>query len=171
MPGYPSASSDPTSEFRVEKLRVGATLTLSNGTSVHGHFFISGNSRTHAGPEGVGDVLNAEAGFFPFDVQRPAGSMTILYNRDHVVFVALEDQDEPRRAPGYDVAIEKIVTMLMSNGTRLRGAVRVFRPHGSDRLSDFSRTAGAFRYLEGENATYIINVHHLIELAEEPSVS
>ena len=97
--------------------------------------------------------------------------MTILYNRDHIIFVALEDKDEPRRDPGYDVAIEKIVTMLMSNGTRLRGAVRVFRPHGSDRLSDFSRAADAFRYLEAENATYIINVHHLIELAEEPSVS
>ncbi len=171
MPGYPYASPDQSSEFRVEKLRAGATLTLSNGTSVHGHFFISGNSRTHAGPEAVRDVLNAEVGFLPFDVQRPAGSMTILYNRDHIVFVALEDKDEPRRDPGYDVAIEKIVTMLMSNGTRLRGAVRVFRPHGSDRLSDFSRAADAFRYLEAENATYIINVHHLIELAEEPSVS
>jgi hypothetical protein len=171
MSGYPYASPDPSSEFRVEKLRVGATLTLSNGTSVHGHFFISGNSRTHAGPEAVRDVLNAEAGFLPFDVQRPAGSMTTLYNRDHIVFAALEDKDEPRRDPGYDVAIEKIVTMLMSNGTRLRGAVHVFRPHGSDRLSDFSRGPDTFRYLEAENATYIINVHHLIELAEEPSVS
>ena len=171
MSGYPYVSPEPSSEFRVEKLRVGATLTLSNGTSVHGHFFISGNSRTHAGPEAVRDVLNAEAGFLPFEVQRPAGSMTILYNRDHIVFVALEDKDEPRRDPGYDVAIEKIVTMLMSNGTRLRGAVRVFRPHGSDRLSDFSRAPDTFRYLEAENATYIINVHHLIELAEEPSVS
>jgi len=171
MPGYPSASSDPISEFRVEKMRAGATLTLSNGTSVHGHFFISGNSRTHAGPEGVRDVLNAEAGFFPFDAQRPTGSMTTLFNRDHLVFVALENKDEPRRDPGYDVAIEKIVTMLMSNGTRLHGAVRVFRPHGSDRLSDFSRAPESFRYLEAENATYIINVRHLIELTEEPPVS
>src|SRR5688572_33236053 len=67
MSGYSSAHPETPSEFRVEKSRADATLTLSNGTSVHGCFFISGTSRTHAGPEGVKDVLNSEAGFFPFD--------------------------------------------------------------------------------------------------------
>jgi hypothetical protein len=172
MSGYSSAPPDTPSEFRVQKSRADATLTLSNGTSVHGCFFISGNSRTHAGPEGVRDVLNGETGFFPFDAMRPEGSRTILYNRDHLVFVKLDDKDEPRRDPGYEVAIEKVVTMLMSNGTRLRGSVRIFRPHGSDRLSDdFARGHEAFLYLESDSATYIINVHHLVELAEEPPAS
>lgn len=168
MSAYSSAHPDTPSEFRVEKSRAVATLTLSNGTSVDGCFFVLGNSRTHAGPEGVRDVLNGETGFFPFDSMGPEGSTTVLYNRDHLVFVKLEDTDEPRRDPGYEVAIEKIVTMLMSNGTRLRGSVRIFRPHGSDRLSDFTRAHEAFRYLEADKATYIINVHHLLELAEEP---
>lgn len=171
MSGYPSAPAETPSEFRVEKSRAEATLTLSNGTSVQGCFFISGNSRTHAGPEGIRDVLNSETGFFPFNVGRSGESTTILYNRDHLVFVELDDKDEPRRDPGYDVAIEKIVTMLMSNGTRLHGAVRVFRPHGSDRLSDFARQHETFRYLETKNATYIINAHHIVELAEEPPAS
>ena len=171
MPGYPSASTDPLSEFRVEKSRAKATLTLANGTTVHGCFFLSGQSRTHAGPEGVRDVLNGETGFFPFDAGRPDNSTTILYNRDHVVLVELHDKDEPRRDPGYDVAIEKIVTMLMSNGTRLRGSMRIFRPHGSDRLSDFARGHQPFLYLEADSATYIINVHHLVELTEEPLAS
>jgi hypothetical protein len=171
MPGYSSASSIPPSDLRVEKLRVTAALTLSNGTAVHGCFFISGNSRTHPGPESVRDLLNSETGFFPFDAGRPDSATTILYNRDHLVFVEIQDKDEPRRDPGYDVAIEKIVTILMSNGTRLHGAVRVFRPHGSDRLSDFARAQETFRYLEAENATYIINVHHVVELAEESPVS
>ena len=163
-----SPSFDPPSQFRVEKSRVSATLTLSNGETVSGCFFISGNSRTHAGPESVRDLLNAEAGFFPFDAGTREASTTVLYNRAHLVFVELRDNGEPRRDPGYDVAIEKIATMLMSNGMRLHGAVRVFRPHGSDRLSDFARAPETFRYLESKNATYIINVHHLVELAEEP---
>lgn len=170
MAGDTSTSFEPLSEFRVEKSRAEATLTLSNGTSAQGCFFISGNSRTHAGPEGIHDVLNGESGFFPFEARKPEGSRTILYNRDHVVYVALADKDEPRRDPGYDVATKRIVTMLMSNGTRLRGGVRVFRPHGSDRLSDFARASEDFRYLESEQATYIINVHHLVELTEESSV-
>lgn len=170
MSGYPSASTEPLSEFRVEKSRAEATLTLSNGTSVHGCFFVAGNSRTHAGPERVNDVLNGETGFFPFEARRPEGPRTILYNRDHVVFVALADKDEPRRDPGHDVATERTVTMLMSNGTRLHGSVRVFRPQGRDRLSDFARAEETFRYLEAHNITYIINVHHVVELAEETPV-
>ena len=61
--------------------------------------------------------------------------------------------------------------MLMSNGTRLHGAVRVFRPQGRDRLSDFTRAGETFRYLEAEHATYIINVQHVVELAEETPAS
>jgi hypothetical protein len=155
------------SEFRVEKSRRTATLTLSNGTSVSGSFFISGSSRTHAGPEGIKDVLNGETGFFPFEVQHDGRTTTILYNRDHLVFVEIFDRDEARRDPGYDVATERIVTMLFSNGTSLRGSVRVFRPQGRDRLSDFARAQERFRYLESDRATYIINVSHLVELAEE----
>jgi hypothetical protein len=156
------------SEFRVEKSHARATLTLSNGASVPGSFFISGNSRTHTGPEGIRDVLNGEMGFFPFE--RPDGAQTILYNREHVVFVALADKEEPRRDPGYHVAKKCLVAMLMSNGTRLHGAVRVFRPHGRDRLSDFTKTDETFRYLETEHATYIINVRHIVELTEESPV-
>lgn len=169
MTGYPSVSA-LGSDFRVEKSRVDATLTLSNGTSVRGCFFISGTSRTHSGPEGVKDVLNSETGFFPFETRQPSGVATILYNRDHVVMVELQDKDEPRRNPGYDVASVKKVTMLMSNGARLHGAVHVFRPQGSDRLSDFARAQDAFQYLEAAGTTYIINVHHLLELAEETPV-
>lgn len=170
MAGHLSAPPETTSEYRVEKSRAGATLTLSNGSSAHGAFFISRNSRTHAGPEGVKDVLNGETGFFPFDARRPEGSRTILYNRDHVIFVALSDKHEPSRDPGYDVAVKRSVTMLMSNGTRLHGVVRVFCPQGRDRLSDFAREQETFRYLEAEHATYIINVHHVVELTEETPV-
>jgi hypothetical protein len=166
-----SSALESVSEFRVEKSRAEATLTLSNGSVVRGCFFVSGSSRTHAGPERIMDVLNGETGFFPFAVAGPTGSPTALYNRDHIVMVEIadkdKDKDEARTDPGYDVATVRIVTMLLSNGARLRGAVRVYRPQGRDRLSDFARAAEAFRYLEAEDATYLINVGHLLELSEE----
>jgi hypothetical protein len=151
----------------VEKSRAEATLTLSNGMSMRGCFFVSGNSRTHAGPEGVKDVLNSETGFVPFEVSRADGRATLLLHRDHIVFLELADKTEVRRDPGYEVATERIALMLFSNGTRLRGAVRVFRPKGRDRMSDFARAEETFRYLEAERATYVINVRHVLELAEE----
>lgn len=172
MSGYSSAlGGAPLSEFRVEKSRAEATLTLSSGASVRGCFFVAGSSRTHAGPERVKDVLNGEPGFFPFEVTGAAGSSAILYNREHLVMVKLGDRDEARGEPGYDVATVRIVTVLLSNGTRLRGAVRIHRPQGRDRLSDFARAAETFRYLEAEGATYLFNVRHVLELAEETSAS
>jgi hypothetical protein len=169
--GYSSTSigrgggSDPSSELHVDKSRAAATVTLSNGAAVKGCFFVSGSSRTHAGPESVKDVLNGETGFFPFEVA--GSSSATLYNRDHVVMVALADNNEPRQDPGYHLATVRMVMMLLSTGARVRGVVRVYRPHGHNRLSDFTRSVETFRYLEAEGATYLINVSHILELTEE----
>jgi hypothetical protein len=162
-----SATAEAGSEFRVAKARIEATLTLSNSASVHGSFFVADSSAAHEGPERVKDVLNAEPGFFPFEVDSSSGTRTILYNRDHVIFVSLPDNHEPRLDPGYDVAPKRIVSMLFSNGARLDGVVSVYRPQGRDRLSDFARSPENFRYLEIPNGTCLVNVRHLIELVEE----
>jgi hypothetical protein len=167
----PSRAIEPISEFRVEKSQALATLTLSNGTLVRGRFFVARHSRTHDGPEGIKDVLNAETGFFPFEIESRDGAQTILLNRDHLVYLELTDASEARRDPGYAVATERFVIMLLSNGVRMRGAVRVYRPQGRDRLSDFARSQEAFRYLETANAAYVVNVRHIVELAEETAAS
>ena len=166
MSSYPSVP-EPQSVFRVEKGRTEATLTLSNGTTVRGCFFIAGSSATHAGPERIKDVLNAEPGFFPFEMAGPNGSQTSLYNRDHVVVAALHDTDEAQSVPGYDVATWRQVSMLLSNGVRLHGTVSVYRPQGRDRLSDFARTPDRLKYLEDAAVTFLVNVTHVVELLEE----
>src|SRR5437763_16087616 len=106
------------SEFRVEKERVDALITLSNGESAPGHFFVAKASAHIIGPERVGELLNAESGFFPFERLDGAGSRTVLYNRRQVIMVALA-QNEARRDPGYDVATERLVSVLLSNGDRV----------------------------------------------------
>lgn len=75
-------------KFRVEKRREAAEITLSTGTTIAGHFFLSGSSQLHAGPERVGDLLNLEPGFFPFEA--PNGE-TSLINRAHVIKVVLPE--------------------------------------------------------------------------------
>lgn len=162
-----SVHSEPGSEFRIEKARTEATLTLSNGEQIAGCFFVSGGSATHAGPERIRDVLNAEAGFFPFEVSGPQGRLTRLYNRRHVVVVAMAGTDEAQSDPGYELATKRTVSMLLSDGLRLGGVVSVYRPQGRDRLSDFARSPERFQYLESGGATYLVNVAHLLELTEE----
>ena len=166
MRGYPSTHSE-ISEFRVEKAKAHAAITLSSGLTVTGAFFVSGRSATHNGPERVKDVLNSETGFVPFEVTDSSSRHTTLFNRDHILCVELIGNAEARLDPGYDVATRRKVSMLLSNGARLSGHVSVYRPRGLDRLSDFARSPERFQYLETVSATLLINVQHLVELTEE----
>ena len=154
------------SEFRVEKRREAAAITLSTGTTVAGHFFLSGSSQGHAGPERVGDLLNHDSGFFPFEA---ANGETSLLNRAHVVKVVLpEHVIEPQLEDGYNVATRRYVTILMSNGEAVTGHVAVYRPPGRDRLSDYAHVDDRFRYVELADRTLLINSQHIVSLLEVP---
>ena len=155
------------SEFRVEKRRAEAIVTLSSGGVTRGCFFTAGGSARRAGPERVGDLLNAEAGFFPFEIHDGGGVRTVLFNRGHVVVVALDD-NEASREPGYGVATRRVVSLLLSNGQRVVGVVRVYQPEGRDRLSDWARQPEAFRYVELPDTTLIVNVAHIVDVSEVP---
>src|SRR4051812_26906914 len=169
MPGARSVDSE-TSQFRVEKARADGTLLLTNGSPLRGSFFVAGSAAGHAGPERIKDVLNAESAFFPFEALRTDGPpQTILCNRDHVVFVALEGNPEASLDPGYRVATRRAVSLFFTNGMHLQGVVSIYTPPGSDRLSDFARSPEQFRYLEAVDNTYLVNVRHVIQLLEEQS--
>ena len=161
------ATGYATSEFRVEKERIDAVITLSNGDTTQGHFFAARGSALYSGPERVGELLNAEPGFFPFQLREPPVNRTVLYNRRHVIMVALAD-NEAARVPGYDVATERLVVVRLSNGDRVAGAVRVYRPEGRDRLSDWARSPDIFRYIETGETTVLVNIAHVIEVSEVP---
>ena len=155
------------SEFRIEKRRAEAALTLTTGTTVRGCFFLSASRASHAGPERVADLLNAEQGFFPFELTGETTPYTVLYNRSQVVVVTLlEDTIEVQLDPGYAVAAEREVRMLLSNGRTVDGRVRVYRPPGRDRLSDYARGAETFRYVETAAGTVVVNSAHIVELQE-----
>ena len=123
--------------FRVEKDRIDAIITLSNGDSAPGHFFVAKASAHMAGRERVGELLNAERSFFPFETLD-------------------------------GLATELFVSVRLSSGQRVAGAVRVYRPEGHHRLSDWARHADAFRYLELPNSTLLVNIAHVIEVSEVP---
>ena len=155
-----------SSEFHVEKTRADADITFTNGASAVGQFFVSKASPTSSGPERVAELLNSETGFFPFEVVEADGRPhAVLYNRDHVVTVAVSS-DEARRDPGYDVATARTVSVLLADGRRILGTVRVYRPQGRDRLSDWARHGPRFRYVETATVTLIVNVDQVIEVHE-----
>jgi hypothetical protein len=158
--------SEAPSEYRVEKHPVYAALTLSHAASTDGYFFVAGSSGPDAGSERVGDLLNGDTGFFPFGLPTSdGGTTTVLVHRDHLVSARLND-NEAARDPGYAYAIARSVSLLLTTGARLAGRVRVYRPAGRDRLSDWARHGARFRYVETADATVIVNIDHVIEARE-----
>lgn len=144
-----------------------AALTLTSGVIVRGWFFLSFSRATQSGPERVADLLNAELGFFPFELAGDTAPGTVLYNRSQVVVVTLlEDAVEAQLDPGYAVAPEHEVRMLLSTGRTVDGRLRVYCPVGRDRLSDSTRAPEMFRYIETDGATVIVNSAHIVELRE-----
>lgn len=153
------------SEFRFEKRQVSARLHLSTGTTIGGCFFVVTSLTPHGGPERVGDLLNAEDGYFPF--QRDDGT-TGQYNRSHVVLVTLPaGMSEEELEPGYPVALRRSVTIALSTSTTIEGTVFVGGPPGRERLSDFIRRAKHFWYVVTSEATLIVNSNHVVALVEK----
>lgn len=153
------------SEFRVEKRREAADVTLVTGATLSGVFFLAGSSHLHAGPERIGDVLNFESGFFPFEC---AGETSLL-NRAHILKVSLPLQlIEAQLDAGYDVATRRHVKFLLTTGESVTGHVVVYRPVGRDRLSDYAHLDEKFRYVELADRTVLINSAHIVALTEVP---
>ena len=119
------------SKFRVEKRRENADVTLITGATLTGSFFLSGSSQSHTGPERVGDLLNVEPGFFPFESR----GETSLINRAHVLKVALPSQmiepqldkklSEPICSPGK----RRGIFLATSTRTSLSDRSEKFRAH------------------------------------------
>jgi hypothetical protein len=157
------------SQFHTETARVPGTLTLSNGTAVPGAFFVAAASPTHPGPMRVKDLLNLERAFFPFEVSESPEARTHLFNRGHVVLVTLASDSEPRIDAGYDVARSRRVSLRLTTGLEVVGAIRIYQRPGHERTSDYARDRIAeetFRYLEREADTLIVNMAHVVQISE-----
>lgn len=155
------------SSLRFEKHRAPARITLTGGGRYDGCFFVAGGAARHDGPERVADLLEAAVGFVPFETTGVSGAETRVVNPAHIVVVAL-GEDEANRDPAYAIGRRQPVALRLSTGDLLIGAIRVSRPEGHDRLSDWTRQPDRFRYMETSEALLLVNTAHIVEVAEIP---
>src|SRR5262249_51654373 len=161
------AGEPEESEFRFEKRRAEATVTLVGGETARGCVFVAGARLDPQGAERGGGVLKQDAAFVPFEDQKAERARAVQDNRAHVITVALAES-EAARDPGSAGAKRRDVWLLLSDGRRIRGVVRVYRPEGRDRLSDWTRQPEPFRYVETDEGTLLVNAAHIVALTEEP---
>jgi len=160
-----TSSLHQSSSLQFEKHRASARILLTSGDHRDGCVFVAGSSAWHDGPERVGELLHEHEGFLPFELQTETGPRIVLINPDHILMVELAE-DEARSDPGYVVARRQAVSVLLTSGQRITGEVRVHRPEGHDRLSDWSRQPGRFRYIETTGGALLLNASHIVELSE-----
>ena len=154
-----------SNEFRFEKRRAAAVVTMVGGEVARGSFFTAGDTTRRHGGERVADLLNSEHGFFPFEVEGNNQPRTVLYNRAHLISAEIFD-NEAKDEPEYNVASRRPVSILLSNGRRIDAFVRVARPAGRDRLSDWTRQPEVFRYVESGTSVLIVNAAHIVAFTE-----
>ena len=76
-------------------------------------------------------------------------------------------ENEAQQDSGYNVATPRLVAIRLSNGRRVVGSVRVYRPEGRDRLSDYARgVSDVFRYVESPDGVFVVNSAHIVDLKE-----
>lgn len=158
-------SAPSASPFRLNKRRIDATLTLTNGRTVRGSFFVGDTTVLGDGPERVDDLLNTTPRFFPFECFDNGHRRVVLYSVDHVALVTLFG-DEAREVPGYEVAAARNISLMMSGGERISGQIRVYQPDGRNRVSDWSHDPARFRFIETQHGTLVVNITHVVDIIE-----
>jgi hypothetical protein len=155
------------SQFRIEKSRkVKATIATATGPEVSGTFFLADATSLHSGPERVSDLLNESERFFPFEVAGPDGKVHVgLFARAHVLYVQLAPESlEAEGVAELAFASDRPVSLLLTNGERLRGELHVATPDGMDRVSDFANRGERFQYFGSRDKLSMVNLDHIIEI-------
>jgi hypothetical protein len=156
-----------SSEYRIEKVPVPATVVLSNGVEMSGHFFQRPGPVPGEPGEDVRAALNTPERFFPFHAKSDGGApaQVHLLNRRHVVLVRLGDPaGESTLAGSTGITPRKFATLLLSNGESVSGVFRVAMPSGRTRISDYANSEERFCYLEGPEGVFIVNLDETVDI-------
>lgn len=145
---------DNGNPLKVEKLSVEVTMIMSGGDELTGTIFLDLHSRHHAGPERMDDVLNSAQRFIPLQLQD--GRMVLL-NRERIVTGICRAQGRD----DYEELTKELlsdfkVTIRLSDGRTINGAIRTDLPKEHARLSDLLNLHADFvRVVDGEIENYV----------------
>ncbi len=148
-------------ELRVEKIRRGAQLLLSDGSRIAGEFFLSPDSPLHPGRELISELLLSDKIFLPFQLRKGG---VIFIQKDGIALVQLQEKEVDQELP-YLQGFEIMVSLV--SGESLKGRVLVDLPKERSRLSDFFNSCKAFFYLEAGDTEYLVNARFVTTVTPE----
>jgi hypothetical protein len=137
--------------LRIDKVRRGAEIFLTDGSRLAGTFFLSPNSPTRPGGERVSELLSGRTPFLPFHLR---DGDVVFVHKEAMSRVLLEQREVDENLPYLQKA--GVLVHLLS-GETLEGSVYLDLPQDRSRLSDFLNQCLGFFYLEAGDAQYLVN--------------
>lgn len=141
--------------LKVEKLPVEVTLIMLGGEELTGTIFLDMHSRHHGGPERMDDVLNSQTRFVPLVLK---DGRTVLLNRQRIITAHCGT----RECSDYELYAQELltdikVTIRLSDGRTIAGAVRIELPREHARLSDLLNRPEDFVRVLDCTTDYFVN--------------
>ena len=137
--------------LRIRKNRKRAEIVYTDQSRQEGNFFVSLASSRRRGPESIGEILNGERRFLPFEVQ---DGHLMMVQRSAILMVRPKDSEVDEIA---QTAGRVFAQVMFISGYSVSGYVYNDLPSSYPRLSDYLNGTGLFFHLEIDSEDYLIN--------------
>lgn len=147
---------DGTMDYRVPVAELPVQLSLAGAKPAHYIVYLSPYSDRHDGAEHVDECLNDSRQFLP--VSRDG--VRQIVSKDQMIWLQIpapEGRAEERMA-----GTQKGAILEMSDGTRMKGELRIDRPDYQSRVSDvLNDVKERFVRLDRDGASYFLNKSYI----------
>ena len=141
--------------LKVSKLPVEVTMIMLGGEELNGTIYLDMHSRHHAGTERMEDVVNSQTRFIPLILN---DGRTVLLNRLRIITGHCRQHE----ADEYEEMTQALltdfkVTIRLSDGRTISGAIRTDLPKEHARLSDLLNRPEDFVRVIDRDIEYYVN--------------
>ncbi|MFQ5719733.1 MAG: hypothetical protein ACE5IK_09290 [Acidobacteriota bacterium] len=164
MPRRP-AGGNPVEELRVPIQQIDVVVHTDRGQTLTGRLYLSEGRDIGATPFRVLELLDDDREFLPFRTN-DAHPRDIAINKDHIVRVRVAT-DGPMSVDDAMVdghGSEECFSVVLSDGSSLRGRLAVTTPRAASRLVDKLNNAGRFIPLVRDDSVELVHRRHVLSM-------
>lgn len=137
--------------LRIQKNRKSAEIVYTDQSRQTGSFFVSPASSRRRGPESIGEILNGERRFLPFETQ---DGQVIMVQKNAMLMVRPKDSEVAEITQTVDRVFAQVIFV---SGYSVSGYVYNDLPRSYPRLSDYLNGTGLFFHLEINSEDCLVN--------------
>jgi len=153
------SSQYPDRGFRITTTRLSAVVDLTQGESLEGAFSCAGPS---TGTAELSDLLNHPTAFVPFFAR--GRDAPILLGKHAIRVVRLDRACDAGSLDEFGEARE--LSLLLDDGTELRGEITISAPIGHTRTLDSLNEAGRFLVVRTASHVLLVNRTAIVVCAD-----